>query len=178
VIIRERALYRIQELVVPSNTSKHNGEVSGLAERVQWRRSSKDRGGTRSHTLYCTSNWTYRIRREGGRKGKKTKGITNVCANLIIPSMQVICMFTNWGHLSQCQVFLGDPHTCSCAGFSKDKELCVHILWWVRASRVLGEFCLIKSLTTGCCSKDIVYHKITPVSAQQKLFSNNKNSST
>eukprot|EP01136_Pigoraptor_vietnamica_P039799 Opistho-1_new@10981 len=27
------------------------------------------------------------------------------------------------------KVFLGDPHSCTCGGFMRDRELCVHILW-------------------------------------------------
>ena len=27
------------------------------------------------------------------------------------------------------QVFLGDPHRCTCATFKKEKDLCKHICW-------------------------------------------------
>ena len=27
------------------------------------------------------------------------------------------------------QVYLGDPHSCTCAAFRKEKDLCKHICW-------------------------------------------------
>ena len=27
------------------------------------------------------------------------------------------------------QVLVGDPHTCSCSVYRKEKDLCIHILW-------------------------------------------------
>ena len=29
------------------------------------------------------------------------------------------------------KVFLGDPHSCTCPTFVKEKDLCIHILWYV-----------------------------------------------
>lgn len=29
------------------------------------------------------------------------------------------------------QVFLGDPHSCTCTSFMKDRDLCKHICWLI-----------------------------------------------
>jgi E3 ubiquitin-protein ligase ZSWIM2 len=29
------------------------------------------------------------------------------------------------------QVFLGDPHSCTCSTFLKDRDLCKHICWLI-----------------------------------------------
>ena len=33
------------------------------------------------------------------------------------------------GEEKNVKVFLGDPHSCTCATFMKEKELCKHICW-------------------------------------------------
>ena len=54
-------------------------------------------------------------------------------------------------HSKNVQVFLGDPHRCSCASFKKENDLCKHICWLLlkkfRLSQHDPSLCLFVWLT-------------------------------
>lgn len=67
----------------------------------------------------------------------------------------LLFFFSNRELILILQVYLGNPHVCSCTDFKKNHELCSHILWYIGRVRLAHVPCTcpvgIRHLTAHTC---------------------------
>lgn len=102
-----------------------------IARSVAWRRTCPDVIAQRTEQVLQS---TIYILHEIGptafvlkeEESKKKVKVWSFCFFIIIFCLILVC----YKIVLLCsQVFLGDPHICSCSTFRKEHDLCIHILW-------------------------------------------------
>lgn len=102
-----------------------------MARSVAWRRTCPDVIAQRTEqvlqsTIYILHEigpTAFVLKEEESRKKVKVVALNFLLLFFLsnIGMLQIVLLCS--------QVFLGDPHICSCSTFKKEHDLCIHILW-------------------------------------------------
>jgi len=100
-----------------------------MARSVAWRRTCPDVIAQRTEqvlqsTIYILHEigpTAFVLKEEESRKKVKVGALNFFFFCLILVCYKIVLLCS--------QVFLGDPHICSCSTFKKEHDLCIHILW-------------------------------------------------